>query len=88
MMLPFRSNAKYDPTMVASRESLLSHRVCENAMMRILGKGVKFWKGCMEALDTGNKPHGNIGHTNTVKYDIHDALKVFLKQWSNMLSRS
>jgi hypothetical protein len=43
MTLPFASNRKYDPNVFISLKAILSYSICENAMMRILGKGLKFW---------------------------------------------
>jgi hypothetical protein len=79
MMLPFTSIKKYDSSAVVSLKDILRHRVCENVMMRILGKGLKFWHGCQTALVDGIKVHGNVANKNAVKYDIAEALTTFLE---------
>jgi hypothetical protein len=49
-----------------------------NAMMRIIGKGLEFWKGCLAAfLVNGTKEHGNIANQHAFKYDIHNDLTEF-----------
>jgi uncharacterized membrane protein len=77
MMLPFTSIKKYDSTAVVSLKDILFYRVCEISIMRILGKGLKFWQGCQTALVDGIKVHGNVTNKNAVKYDICRSINYF-----------
>jgi hypothetical protein len=58
-------------------------------MMRILGKGLKFWKGCLAALVEGMKERGNCGKRNGLKYDIQNALTelfISMEQYAEPIS--
>jgi hypothetical protein len=61
-------------------ELINQHLICRNALMVILGIGIRVWNTCKDIMKHGFKSHGMIGQKNSLNEVIHEDISLLMEE--------